>query len=53
MTRLEQILRAMRAGFQRASVPALPADTAPDIAMTWLNEATLAGISVPAPRRAR
>jgi hypothetical protein len=53
MSRLRRLASALRAGFLRASSPAVPADARPDIALTWLNEATLVGISVPAPRSIR
>jgi hypothetical protein len=53
MNRLRHLASALRAGLLRASTPAVPADAQPDIALTWLNEATLMGISVPAPRSIR
>lgn len=53
MSRLRRLASALRTGFVRASTPAVPADVQPDLALTWLNEATLMGISVPAPRRTR
>ena len=53
MSRLRHLARALRTGFVRASTPAVPGDARYDIALTWLNEATLVGISIPPPRSAR
>ena len=53
MSRLRHLASALRAGFLRASTPAVPADARDDFALTWLNEATLVGISMPAPRSVR
>ncbi|WP_163745785.1 hypothetical protein [Mycolicibacterium helvum] len=53
MSRLRDIASALREGFLRASAPVVPVDARPEIALTWLNEATLVGISVPAPRSIR
>ncbi len=50
---LARLVLALRAGFVRASTPGLPPVSQADIALTWLNEATLVGISVPAPRSNR
>ena len=53
MSTLRQLASALRAGIIRATTPAVPSDPQTDFALTWLNEATLVGISVPPPRSNR
>jgi hypothetical protein len=53
MIRLARLVTALRTGFLRATTPSIPADARTDFGLTWLNEATLVGISVPAPRSVR
>ena len=53
MTRLRHIADALRSGFVWANTPAVPTDVRYDIGLSWLNEATLVGISIPPPRSAR
>lgn len=48
MSRLRHLASALRAGWLRAN-----ASVHTDTGLTWLNEATLVGISVPAPRSIR
>ncbi|MCI4675248.1 hypothetical protein [Candidatus Mycolicibacterium alkanivorans] len=48
---LHQIVTRLRSGLVRAVTP--PAAQGADLGLTYLNEGTLLGISVPAPRRDR
>ena len=52
---LQRLVARLRSGFVRAFAPveASPAEPAADVGLMYLNEATLLGISVPAPWRKR
>jgi hypothetical protein len=53
MSRLRRLASSLRTGFLRASTPPIPDEGGPGIALTWVNEVMLVGISVPSPRSFR
>ena len=53
MSILRQLASVLRAGLARANTPVVPPNADSHFLQTWLNEATLVGISVPLPRSNR